>query len=31
MGMHFLNDFTKIYDGETGESSKEKMLKHNNV
>jgi hypothetical protein len=31
MGMHFLNDFTKIYDEETGESSKEKMLKHNNV
>mgnify|MGYP002176707461 CR=1 FL=1 len=31
MGTHFLNDFTKIYDEETGKSSKEKMLKHNNV
>jgi hypothetical protein len=31
MGMHFLTDFTKIYHKETGESSKEKMLKHNNV
>jgi hypothetical protein len=31
MGMHFLNDFTKIYNKETGESSKENMWKHNNV
>jgi hypothetical protein len=31
MGIHFLNDFTKIYDDEMGESLKEKVMKHNNV
>jgi hypothetical protein len=31
MGMHFLNDFTQIYDEQTGGGLKEKMMRHNNV
>jgi hypothetical protein len=31
MGIHFLNDFTKVYDEQMGESLKEKMMKYNNV
>jgi hypothetical protein len=31
MGIHFLNDFRKIFCDKTGEDLKEKMRKHNNV
>jgi hypothetical protein len=31
MGIHFLNDFNKIYDEHTKESLKDKVAKHNNV
>jgi hypothetical protein len=31
IGIHFLNDFTRIYDAQTGDSLKENMMKYNNV